>query len=102
MRARPAGGTGWRGGERAVSDAPLRFEFTVEQIDAIAERVAERLAERDGRDNDDGWLDVKDAAAYLSCPRSRIYALVSADRIPHERDGSRLLFRRSELDAWLR
>jgi excisionase family DNA binding protein len=35
------------------------------------------------------------------CPKSRIYDLVSARRIPHERDGSRLLFRRSALDGWV-
>jgi excisionase family DNA binding protein len=41
------------------------------------------------------------AAEHLACPRSRVYALGAARRIPHRRDGSRLLFRRSELDAWL-
>ena len=27
--------------------------------------------------------------------------LASARRVPHERDGSRLLFRRSDLDSWV-
>jgi excisionase family DNA binding protein len=40
-------------------------------------------------------------AEHLSCGRSRVYALVSAGRIPYRKDGSRLLFRRSELDGWL-
>jgi excisionase family DNA binding protein len=71
-------------------------------IEEIADRVADVLAERGDRDrHDDGWLDVKAAAAHLSCPASRIYALVSAGRIPVHRDGSRLLFRRSELDAYI-
>jgi excisionase family DNA binding protein len=48
------------------------------------------------------WLDVEGAAKHLACPRSRIYALVSARRIPHHKDGSRLLFRREELDEWVR
>lgn len=70
-------------------------------IEAIAERVAELLAERGAQRQDDGWLDAKGAAAHIGAPVSRIYALVSADRIPHERDGSRLLFRRSDLDSWI-
>ncbi len=48
------------------------------------------------------WLDVAGAAEHLACPRSRLYALVSAGRIPCEHDGSRLLFDRRELDAWVR
>ena len=47
------------------------------------------------------WLDVAGAAEHLACPTSRIYALASAKRIPVERDGSRLLFRRDELDRWV-
>jgi excisionase family DNA binding protein len=41
------------------------------------------------------------ASEFLACPSSRVYSLVSARRIPHHRDGSRLLFRRSELDEWV-
>jgi excisionase family DNA binding protein len=55
----------------------------------------------DRREKAEPWIGVRDAAAHLACPRSRIYALVSAGRIPHRKDGSRLLFRRSELDSWL-
>jgi excisionase family DNA binding protein len=50
---------------------------------AIAEELIERIAKR--------------AAEFLACPRSRIYALVSARRLPHHHDGSRLLFDRREL-----
>jgi len=47
------------------------------------------------------WLDVDGAAERLACPKSRIYALVSAKRIPYYKDGSRLLFRPEELDEWV-
>jgi excisionase family DNA binding protein len=69
-----------------------------ELVEAVAHRAAELLA---GRLPPDPWLDVAGAAEYLACPPSRIYALVSACRIPVHRDGSRLLFRRSELDLWV-
>lgn len=49
----------------------------------------------------DRWLTADEAAAYLGCGVGRVYALRSAKRIPYERDGSRLLFRRSSLDAWI-
>jgi excisionase family DNA binding protein len=49
----------------------------------------------------DRWLNVDQAAEHLACPPSRIYSLTSANRIPRHRDGSRLLFRASELDSWV-
>lgn len=47
------------------------------------------------------FIGVPEAAEHIACKRRRIYDLVEADRLPHHRDGSRLLFRRSELDAWV-
>jgi excisionase family DNA binding protein len=47
------------------------------------------------------WIGVPEAAAHVACKRQRIYNLVNEGRIPHHRDGSRLLFRRSELDDWV-
>ena len=70
-------------------------------VDAIAARVASLLSS-DAAASSEPWLDVQGAAAHLACPSSRLYALVSQRRIPHERDGSRLLFRASELDEWVR
>lgn len=70
-----------------------------EFVEAVAVRVAELLAERERAP--EPWIGVEAAAEHLACPKSRIYALTSAERIPFTRDGSRLLFRRGELDAWL-
>jgi excisionase family DNA binding protein len=71
-------------------------------VDGIAERAAELVLERLGENRHGaGYLDVRAAAEFLSCPVSRIYALASAKRIPHHRDGSRLLFDRHELRAYI-
>ena len=68
-------------------------------VEAIAERAAEIVSEQPAEP--ESWIGVEKAAEHLACGTSRIYSLVSADRIPFERDGSRLLFRRTALDAWL-
>ncbi len=67
-------------------------------LDTLAEKLAPRLTKPA---QPDGWLTVGEAAEYLRCPKSRVYSLVSARRIPFVKDGSRTLFRRSELDSWL-
>jgi len=42
----------------------------------------------------EGWLRGADEiAAYIGSPRSRVYALASARRIPVQRDGSALIWR---------
>ena len=90
--------TDWRQG--------LAFTVPDELIERIAVRAAEIVLARQGagNGNGDGWLRGADAIAeYIAAPRSRVYALASCQpaRIPITRDGSSLLARRSELDAWL-
>jgi excisionase family DNA binding protein len=80
--------------------ATIGIEVPKKLIDAIAERVVSLLSER-VESEPERWIGVDQAAVHLACPKSRIYDLVSARRIPHERDGSRLLFRRADLDEWV-
>jgi len=82
--------------------AALRVEIDEELIEQIARRAAELIGERSESAAKDGWLRGADRiAAYIDAPRSRVYALVSARRIPVHHDGSALIARRSELDRWL-
>ena len=68
--------------------------------DRLAPLLAKRLVQPAGAD---GWLrGAEQIAGYIAAPRSRVYALASARRIPVLRDGSTLVARRSELDSWLR
>jgi excisionase family DNA binding protein len=87
----------------AVSTSPLGPAFD-DALERVAERVAELLADRlpAAAAAVSPWLDVGEAAEYLRCTRKRIYDLVSQSRLPVHRDGSRLLFRREELDEYVR
>ncbi|HEY1518835.1 MAG TPA: hypothetical protein VGF91_20570 [Solirubrobacteraceae bacterium] len=69
----------------------------------LADRLAPLLAKRLVQPGpQDGWLrGAEQIAGYIGSPRSRVYALASARRIPVQRDGSTLVARRSELDSWL-
>jgi excisionase family DNA binding protein len=83
--------------------AALFAEIDEDTLAALADRLAPIVVARiRPTEPPTPWLDVAAAAQHLACPRSRIYALVSARRIPHHKDGSRLLFRREELDEWVR
>ena len=72
--------------------------------DALVDELVERVGERLARPAAEPWVGVEAVAAHLGCRRQRIYDLVSRrghDAIPFRKDGSRLLFRLSEIDAWL-
>ena len=82
----------------------MRIEL--ELHDGVIDELAQSLAERveaclTGQGGGRGYLDVQGAAEYLSCPRSRIYDLTSRRQLPHYKLGSRLLFSKQEIDAWL-
>lgn len=47
------------------------------------------------------WVTANEAAAYLRCPLSRIRKLTMTGELPHEHDGSRVLYHRSSLDAYV-
>jgi excisionase family DNA binding protein len=82
--------------------SPGNLELHVPDIfvQAIAERVADLLAESLSETvPSEPWIGVEHAAQHLACPTSRIYDLVSQGRLTPRRDGRRLLFKRSQLDA---
>jgi excisionase family DNA binding protein len=76
------------------------FDVGPDALEALARRAAQLVKE--GMADRGGYIDVKGAAEFLACKPDRIYALVSAKRIPHHRDGSRLLFDRGELREYVR
>lgn len=53
-------------------------------------------------ERDSPWLSAAEAAAYLACPESRIRKLTMTGEIPCHHDGRRVLYRRDELDAYVR
>lgn len=109
----PAGhGTGHpvnnSGGVTAAGSEVVTLALPAAVLEALAQRVAAILAEQHPPREADEWLGVKEAASYLSCPVSRVYAEVARAKdprnpnaIPHEREGQRLLFRRGDLDEWV-
>ncbi len=85
-----------RRGGAVVSGIELRLDD--DALDRLAELVAGRA---NGHGRPEPWVGVTEAAEHLRCKPQRIYDLVSRDGIPHRHEGSRLLFRLSELDRWL-
>jgi excisionase family DNA binding protein len=83
-----------------ANGAGVALTLPPELIEAVAARVAEMLAERQ-RPAAHELMSVDEAAELLRCRRQRLYDLSSQGKLPCLRDGSRLLFRRSDLVSYL-
>jgi hypothetical protein len=86
----------------------LRLALTDDQVAALAEQVAVRLADSGeplASDRpEDGWLDTRRAADYLGLSVHALHKLTAARAVPFEQEGPgcRCWFKRSDLDAWVR
>lgn len=98
--AAPGGAPFGAGEQSNVEASALVLPLPVEFVEVVAQRAAQIVASGLAA-TDDAWLDVDGAAQHLACNRRRIYDLHSQRRIKAHKDGSRLLFRRSELDAYV-
>lgn len=73
-------------------------------VEALAELVADRIAERLERDcaDEGGYLDAEGAARHICTNRKRIHELTSAGVLrPAGYDGRRPLYRRAGLDGYV-
>lgn len=84
----------------AAAAEQLTVALPGELVDVVAARVVEMLEER-GMVEPDPWLTVEQAAEYIGAKKQRLYDLVDQGKLWPGRDGRRLLFRRSDLDAYL-
>ncbi len=82
----------------------LSLHLPEELLEGLAELIAARVGTRLPARPESPWLDFEGAREYLRFSRDQLYKLTAARAIPFrkKRDGQGLLFRRDELDRWLR
>lgn len=51
--------------------------------------------------SESGYLNQSQAADFLQIPKSTLYSYTSKRLIPHYKRGKRLVFKQSDLEAWL-
>ncbi len=78
---------------------PAQIALMAEVIAEMRDLKAEITELAQGRQ---GWMNADQAATYIGAAgRERIYDLAREGHIPVHRDGRRLLFRQSEIDAYI-
>ena len=86
-----------------MDGAPLTvtFDLTPDQVEVLARRVADIVTARTPAPASSKYLTVQEAADLLRSSRQRVYDLVSAAVLTRHKDGTRLLLRRAEVEAYL-
>lgn len=74
----------------------MREEFAT-NFKALKNNEAALIAASD----DEGYINLKQAAEFLKYKESYIYKLINKGEIPHHKNGRRLLFKKSELAKWV-
>jgi excisionase family DNA binding protein len=73
-----------------------------EWLDALADLVADKLADRlPAAPEPSPYMTTAEAAAYLCCKPQRVHDLLSAGRLTRHKDGRRTLIARADLEAHL-
>ena len=72
-------------------------------VEAVAQRVVELLDERAvlAAQSPEPWIGTAEAAAHVGCSRNRLWQLAAEGAIAHGRDRRSVVWRRSDLDAYL-
>lgn len=89
--------------------AKITFEQVPESVGQLIDDVQEikrLLLEKNGDQNteSDIWFNIEELCSYLPDKpvRATIYEKVQKRRIPFMRTGKKLIFLKSEIDAWLK
>jgi len=72
-----------------------------EMMNSISTMFDEKMKEVDSRSIPDPYLNVEEAASYLSCTPRRIHDLSYERKLQFKRDGKRLLTRVSWIEEYL-
>ena len=83
-----------------MSNDQIAVSVPEEVVELVARRAAALLRD-DVPVTPERFVGVNEAAEHLGCRPHRIYDLVHQRVIPFYKEGSRLLFRCSELTAWV-
>jgi excisionase family DNA binding protein len=76
------------------------LERKLVNMEILVSELIAKLAERDNG-GDDIIGDLKDCSEWIKRSPSTIYKMTSKRRIPHFKNGKRLLFKKSDVFAWL-
>lgn len=84
-------------------DSPMIFQFSREEFKSLLKETLKEILSEDKivSANDSTLINIQEAAALLNLAVTTIYEKTSEKIIPHYKHGKKIMFKKSELLAWV-
>lgn len=84
-------------------DSPMIFQFSREEFKCLLKETLREILSEDkmSSDNQSCLINIQEAAALLNLAVATIYEKTSEKLIPHYKHGKKIMFKKSELLAWV-
>ncbi|WP_165824010.1 helix-turn-helix domain-containing protein [Pseudochryseolinea flava] len=84
-------------------DSPMIFQFSRDEFKSLLKETLKEILAEDKISNEDQstLINIQEAAALLNLAVNTIYEKTSEKLIPHYKHGKKIMFKKSELLAWV-
>jgi excisionase family DNA binding protein len=84
-------------------DSPMIFQFSREEFKSLLKETLREILSEDKivNHNESTLINIQEAAALLNLAVATIYEKTSEKVIPHYKHGKKIMFKKSELLAWV-
>lgn len=84
-------------------DSPMFFQFSRNELKSLLKEVLREILSEDKKasENHTTLINIQEAAALLNLAVTTLYEKTSEKSIPHYKHGKKIMFKKSELLAWV-
>lgn len=84
-------------------DSPMYFQFSRNELKSLLKEVLREILSEDKKasENNTTLINIQEAAALLNLAVTTLYEKTSEKSIPHYKHGKKIMFKKSELLAWV-
>ena len=84
-------------------DSPMIFQFSRDEFKSLLKETLREILSEDKivTQNESTLINIQEAAALLNLAVATIYEKTSEKLIPHYKHGKKIMFKKSELLAWV-
>lgn len=84
-------------------DSPMFFQFSRNELKSLLKEVLKEILSEDKKESENNTtlINIQEAAALLNLAVTTLYEKTSEKSIPHYKHGKKIMFKKSELLAWV-
>jgi excisionase family DNA binding protein len=84
-------------------ESPMFFQFSRTELKSLLKEILREISTEERREveNNTTLINIQEAAALLNLAVNTLYEKTSEKSIPHYKHGKKIMFKKSELLAWV-